>query len=195
MTNTTIQILCNNCDNIFLQCLQGPPGQPGIPGTPGTPGTPGIPGTQTSVGCPGFSRRWKQCAWKYDNNKDSRDSGQVHKCDFVKLRDDSYLRLVYMGNIRITGCTGCCKRWYFTFNGGECKDPAPIDGALCQNINVNIHRPSNIEDYCGGIAAGKVRVGFSVGNCGVPYNTNGNAWTSWNQANRIIIEEVERPVA
>ncbi|KAL9975552.1 hypothetical protein ACROYT_G012724 [Oculina patagonica] len=183
------------------KCPQGPPGQPGIPGTPGTPGTPGIPGTpgtqgtQTSVRRPGFSRRWKQCAWNYDNSKDGRNSGQVHECDFVKLRGDSYLRVVYMGNIRIWGCTNCCKRWYFTFNDAECKNPAPIDGALYQGINLNIHRPSNIEGYCGGIAAGKVRVGFSVGSCRVPYNANGDAYTSWNQANRIIIEEVEPPVA
>ncbi|KAL9975568.1 hypothetical protein ACROYT_G012743 [Oculina patagonica] len=132
--------------------------------------------------------------------EDAYDSRFLHKsneleCDFVKLRGDSYLRVVYMGNIRITGCTGCCKRWYFTFNNAECKDPAPIDGSLYQGTNLNIHRPTIIEGYCGGIAAGKVRVGFSVGNCGVPFNTNGDAFTGSNQANRIIIEEVEPPVA
>ena len=35
-----------------------------------------------------------------------------------------------------------------------------------------------------------MRVGFNVGNCSVSY-TAGNAWTSWNQANRISIEEVD----
>ena len=119
----------------------------------------------------------------------------LQECDFVKLRDDSYLRVVYMGNIRIQGCTACCKRWYFTFNNAECSDPAPIDGSLYQSININIHRPTNIEGYCGSIAAGKVRVGFSLGNCKVPFNTNGDAFTGSNQANRIIIEEVEPPVA
>jgi len=100
-----------------------------------------------------------------------------------------------MGNIRIQGCTTCCKRWYFTFNDAECTDPAPIDGALYQSLNIDIHRPTNIEGYCGGIAAGKVRVSFSVGNCKVSFNTNGDAFTGSNQANRIIIEEVEPPVA
>ncbi|KAL9975566.1 hypothetical protein ACROYT_G012741 [Oculina patagonica] len=137
----------------------------------------------------GAFRRWKQCAWDYDNTKDDRDVGQVH------LKKNTYLRVVYMGNIRIAGCTNCCKRWYFTFNGAECKDPAPIDGSLYQGVDLNIHRPANIEGYCGGIPAGKVSVGFSVGSCRVPYNANGDAWTSWNQANRIIIEEVEPPVA
>lgn len=119
---------------------------------------------------------------------------RFQECDFVKLRGDSYLRVVYMGNIRITGCTACCKRWFFTFNGAECKVPAPIDGSLYQSANINVHRPTSIEGYCGGIAAGKVRVGFSVGNCGVPLNTNGDAYTGSNQANRVIIEEVEPPV-
>ena len=117
------------------------------------------------------------------------------ECVFVKSRSDSYLRVVYMGNTRITGCTGCCKRWYFTFNNTEYKDPAPIDGALYQSININIHRATNIEGYCGGIASGKVKVGFSIGNCGNGVSSSADGWTSWNQAIRIIIEEVEPPVA
>ena len=71
--------------------------------------------------------------------------------------------------------------------------PASIDGSVYQSINLNIHRPANIEGYCSAMPAGKVRVGFNVGNCGGSYNT-GDAWTSWNQANRIIIEEVDPPV-
>ena len=118
----------------------------------------------------------------------------MQECHFVKLRTDSYLRVVYMGNLRIQGCTNCCKRWYFTFNNTQCDNPATIDGSVYQSANLNIHRPTNIEGYCGGMAAGKVRVGFNVGDCSGGYNT-GDAWTSWNQANRIIIEEVEPPVA
>ena len=101
-----------------------------------------------------------------------------------------------MGNIRLRRCTNCCNRWYFTFDDAECKTPAPIDGALYHAIDINIHRASNIEGYCGGIAAGKVRVGLNLGNCpktGGTFHT-GDAWTGWNQSNRIIIEEVEPPV-
>ena len=68
---------------------QGPPGQPGIPGTPGTPGIPGTPGTLTSGGCSDCGiqdggkvgtviRRWKQCAWTYNERTDNRDSGKLH---------------------------------------------------------------------------------------------------------------------
>lgn len=121
---------------------------------------------------------------------------RFQECVFVKSRSDSYLRVVYMGNIRIRKCRNCCKRWYFTFNKAECKDPAPIDGALYQSIDINIHRATNIEGYCGGIAAGKVQVGFSIGNCGNGISSpSADGWTSWNQAIRIIIEEVEPPVA
>ena len=99
-----------------------------------------------------------------------------------------------MGNSRLTSCTGCYKRWYFTFNNTECHDPVAIDGILYQGTNLNIQRVANVEGYCGGIPAGKVQVGFNVGNCGGSFNL-GDAYTSWNQANRIIIEEVEPPVA
>ena len=63
---------------------------------------------------------------------------------------------MYMGIIRIQGCTACCKRWYFTFNTEECTKPAPIDAVIYQSINMNVHRSANIEGYCGGIPAGKV---------------------------------------
>ncbi|CAH3190432.1 unnamed protein product [Porites evermanni] len=185
------------------QCsLQGQPGQPGTPGAPGSPGqpgAPGIPGTPGISGTPGIhgmtlsSRRWKQCVFSSKTSRDDRDKGQVHACDFTKLKSGTFLRVVYMGIIRITGCTGCCKRWYFTFNSKECSNPAPIDGVIYHGINANIHRPANIEGYCGGVSAGKVKVGFSVGDCaGVK---GGDAWTSWYQTIRIIIEEVEPPVA
>ena len=98
-----------------------------------------------------------------------------------------------MGNTRITGCSGCCKRWYFTFNAVECRAPATIDGLMYQNTNINIHRSANIEDYCGGIASGKIRVGFHVENC-KGYAKSADALTSWNAISRIIIVEVEPPV-
>ena len=100
-----------------------------------------------------------------------------------------------MGIIRIKGCTHCCKRWYFTFNSKECSNPAQIDGVIYHGINANIHRPANIEGYCGGISAGKVKVGFNVGDCTGSGVKAGDAWTSWYQTIRIIIEEVEPPVA
>ena len=118
------------------------------------------------------------------------------ECDFVKSKDNTYLRVVYMGNLRITGSTNCCKRWYFTFNNKTCAIPAAIDGSIYQSHNLNIHRPTNIEGYCGGIAKGKVKVEFKIkaGECGGGYNYC-DAWTGWNMANRIIIEEVDPPVA
>ena len=100
-----------------------------------------------------------------------------------------------MGNLRITGSTNCCKRWYFTFNNKTCAIPAAIDGSIYQSHNLNIHRPTNIEGYCGRIAKGKVKVEFKIkaGECGGGYNYC-DAWTGWNMANRIIIEEVDPPV-
>ena len=83
----------------------------------------------------------------------------------------------------------------FTFNSKECSKPAPIDGIVYHSVDINIHRSTNIEGYCGGIPAGKVQVGFNVGDCTGSGYKAGDAWTSWYQTIRIIIEEVEPPVA
>ena len=71
--------------------------------------------------------------------------------------------------------------------------PAAIDGVVYQQQDLNIHRSANIEGYCGGLSPGNVQVGFNVGNC-AEYG-DANAYTSWNSVSRIIIEEVEPPVA
>ncbi|KAL9975554.1 hypothetical protein ACROYT_G012726 [Oculina patagonica] len=201
---------CNSCS------VQGPPGPAGDPGIPGIPGTPapagipgrnGLPGPKGDVGCPGprgapgepghqgdLQRRWKECVWNAIN--DETDNGQVLECAFTKAANNTYLRVVYMGNIRITDCTGCCMRWFFTFNDVECKAPSAIDAVIYQSINVNIHRPANLEGYCSGIDKGLVRVGLNVGHCLKGFgNAIFNAYTGWNSVSRIIIEEVQPPVA
>ena len=68
----------------FLPCIAVSPSRPAWPArdlesswylsNSLIPGTPGATGTLASVGCSGFSRRWKQCNEKQDN----RNNGQVH---------------------------------------------------------------------------------------------------------------------
>ena len=80
-----------------------------------------------------------------------------------------------------------------TFNDIECMAPAAIDAVVYQSVDLNIPRPANIEGYCTGIAKGLVRVGLHVGQChgfGIS-----NAYTDWNSVSKIIIEEIEPPVA
>ena len=114
-------------------------------------------------------------------------------CEFEKKENNTYLHVVYVGNLRIQGCSLCCKRWFFTFSARECTNPAAIDGVVYHGSNINIHRSANIEGFCGGLNSGRVLVSFNVGNC---YQFgNANAFTSWNSVSRIIIEEVEPPVA
>ena len=114
---------------------------------------------------------------------------------FTKNFSDTSLHVYWTGVLRVTGCTGCCKRWYFSFNGAECAGPLPIDGI------VNLRRASSqdparvrhIEGHCNNIYKGKVRVGFWVGDCrGVK---NGDAYTGWNSVSRIFVEEVPKPQA
>ena len=51
------------------------------------------------------------------------------ECSFNKQRDDTWLRLTWNGNMRVTNCEFCCMRWYFTINGDECSEPGmtPFD--------------------------------------------------------------------
>ncbi|CAH3188906.1 unnamed protein product [Porites lobata] len=65
-------------------------------------------------------RNWKQCAWKSD---DASDIGLIKDCSLNKTKDDTALLVVFQGNFYLTGCGGCCKRWFITFNGAECSAP------------------------------------------------------------------------
>ncbi len=73
---------------------------------------------------------------------------------------------MYGGTLRVYGCSGCCKRWYFTFDGAECTRPMTIDGIVyLSHSQENPHRHRVIEGYCDQVPKGHVRVGFWVGNC------------------------------
>ena len=99
----------------------------------------------------------------------------------------------YNGDVRIGYCLDCCSRWFFTFNGAECRKPFAIDGVLLIYRNhgktdSNIHRVAQIGGYCEGIPKGTVRVGFDVGSC--VGKKAADAYTGWNSVTRIMIEDV-----
>ena len=119
------------------------------------------------------------------------------ECVFTKNFSYTSLRVSWTGALRVYGCTTCCKRWYFTFNGAECSGPLPIDGivSLGGARSVNPHRVRHIEGHCNNIHKGKVRVGFWVGNC-QSYSRNGyDAYTGWQSVSRIYVEEISEPQA
>lgn len=51
------------------------------------------------------------------------------------------LKVEFNGDFRICCCLDCCKRWYFTFNGVECKSPLAIGGLQHIGMNHHWHRP------------------------------------------------------
>ena len=118
----------------------------------------------------------------------------LQDCVFFKNFSDTSLHVYWTGVLRITSCDGCCKRWYFTFNGAECAAPLPIDGLVYmgRSRSENIHRVNNIEGHCNNIHKGKVRVGFWVTNC-AGYSGSYDASTGYNSVSRIFIEEVPSP--
>ncbi|XP_046854000.1 collagen triple helix repeat-containing protein 1-like [Xenia sp. Carnegie-2017] len=131
----------------------------------------------------------KQCVFKSIN--DDTDVGVLTKlsCDFNKEKTDTSLRVTFNGVMRVIGCSsGCCRRWFITINGKECKDPATIDTAIYANGSVNRHIPGVIDGICNSIPAGPVKVGLSIAACsGV---NGGNGYTGWQTVSRILIEEM-----
>ncbi len=87
-----------------------------------------------------------------------------------------------------------CNRWYFTFDGAECKKPTTIDGVVyVKSTQVNPYRHRHIEGYCNQVPKGHVRVGFWIGKCEGASLGDGN--TGWSSMSRIVIEEVPPPQA
>ena len=68
-------------------------------------------------------------------------------CEFVKKRDDTVLRVVWNGDLRLidTGPkSSSARRWFFTINGKECSEPRTIDTQLhVRDSGNNIHRPAH----------------------------------------------------
>ena len=101
--------------------------------------------------------------------------------------------MFYEGTFRSHG-SSVCNRWYFTFDGAECKKPATIEGVVyVQSTQVNPLRHRHIEGYCNQVPKGHVRVGFWIGKC-ESYG-RGTSGTGWNSMSRIVIEEVPPPQA
>ncbi|XP_078368066.1 collagen triple helix repeat-containing protein 1-like isoform X1 [Oculina patagonica] len=172
--------------------LQGPKGEPGIQGPSGQKGERGENGTSAIPGTSGMIsyKNWKECAW--NNVDDEKDNGLIKDCVFNKNFSDTSLHVYWTGTLRVTSCTNCCKRWYFTFNDAECAAPLPIDGIVyLGGAAQNPHRVRHIEGHCNNIHKGKVRVGFWVGNCRSYGNANAN--TGFNAVSRIFVEEVTKP--
>ncbi|KAI0215444.1 hypothetical protein LSAT2_032506 [Lamellibrachia satsuma] len=136
----------------------------------------------------------KQCSKR--NLHDSREYGVLMRCALVKKRDDSVLRVVWNGDLRLVHDGhqyGSCRRWFFTINGKECRQPETIDTQLLiRDKTTNIHRPAYVEGYCRGIAAGHVTVVWNVGDCpNQAGNDVGDSLTGWISTVRIIVEEVD----
>ncbi|XP_019633382.1 PREDICTED: collagen triple helix repeat-containing protein 1-like [Branchiostoma belcheri] len=196
---------CGSCV-IGPQVLAGVPGNNGLPGNNGVPGyngrdgakgdrgeqgPPGEKGSAGETGPPGMPPRvnLKQCAWK--NLYNDADSGMIVECEFNKISPTSALRLTWNGDLRNTGSSGGCARWFFTFNRAECGNPFPIDGVVyTNNANLNIHRVSTIDGLCYDLPAGPVTVALNVGACDSPSGAP-NVHTGANSHSRIIIEEVD----
>ncbi|PIK56850.1 putative collagen triple helix repeat-containing protein 1 [Apostichopus japonicus] len=159
-------------------------GEAGLKGDKGNVGLTGDPGQGEFLDY----NNWRQCAW-YSGNGNDYDTN-IYDCVFTKQYSDTALWVYYGGNLRVYGCSGCCKRWYITFNGNECSSPTVIDAVVYQeNTNeMNLHRHRSFEGYCHNVGAGEIHVRLAVGDCSGFGNYD--ASTGWNSASRLIVREV-----
>ncbi|XP_022101138.1 collagen triple helix repeat-containing protein 1-like [Acanthaster planci] len=162
------------------ECSAGSDGPPGPPGPPGVKGDLGGPGVATT--------NWRQCSWWMIN--DGQDNGEVRTCSFTKEYSDTYLYVAISGNLRVAYNNPACCRWYITFNGAECSDPARIEAVTYAGgySNYNLHRPRVFFGYCKSLSSGSYTIGLRVGNC-AGYG-NYDCYTGWNSALHLMIEEV-----
>ncbi|XP_031574724.1 collagen triple helix repeat-containing protein 1-like [Actinia tenebrosa] len=136
------------------------------------------------------SSNWKECSW--NSISEGKDYGLIRDCVFRKKQSNSALHVYWNGEFSVNQCSGCCKRWFFTFNGAECQSPRAIDGLVYLSYGtVWLHRVRHIEGHCNNVQRGNVRVGFNVGDCS-GYG-NANAYTGWGTASRLFVEEVPSP--
>ncbi|EDO34842.1 predicted protein, partial [Nematostella vectensis] len=184
----------------------GFPGERGLRGFGGFPGAKGHKGKEGDTGLPGrrgppgsSSSNARECMWKMD---DGKDRGVIVNCTIQKTSSSTAIHVTYNGPIEIGLCKRCCKRWFFTFNGQECRSPAPIDaiiGLMLVNVNqrntLPVFRHGTISGYCNSLPRGVVRVALDLSNCpGYPSDSIVVS-TEVVATGRIIIEEVPAPQA
>ncbi|MDH4199411.1 MAG: hypothetical protein OEV66_03435, partial [Spirochaetia bacterium] len=109
---------------------------------------------------------------------------------FNKMSSDTFIRILYCDNIRSYNPTGPASgQWEIRING-----IAPASGRIYHDFHINcggisnIHVPTTILGYAGGIGSGKHEIQVWVGPC-----TDGwlnNLWTGWNNS-RWTIEAQE----
>ena len=121
----------------------------------------------------------------------------TQSCFINKKQNDTWLKITWDGNLRIW-CTFCCMRWYFTVDGDECSDPAPIDTIVFQQQTLHIIRQTGFSGVCKmaglrPLKAGPKRIQLKLMECRGFGGYFYDSYTGFNSASRIIVEEVPPP--
>jgi len=159
---------------------------------------PALPARDPQLVATQYHPQWSHCPIS-SIPEGATDDGSLPStaCSINKTSPDSALRVSFNGNIRLTGCDGCCMRWFITINGSECADPAPIDGVLyTRNAPVlNVHRAATITGICRQTENGTISpVGLhqavlNVGMCD-GFNESYNAYTGFQSVSTMNLEEL-----
>ena len=118
---------------------------------------------------------------------------------FKKQRDDTHLRLTWTSSTKQNAAEKC-NQWYFTIDGRECSNPAPINGNvyLATLSSADIHRFGTIIGVCRGTSAGNILSGShqiamnTRNNCNRQYS-GADGYTGWQSTTAVIVEELCPP--
>lgn len=142
-----------------------------------------------------YSPHWSFCPIPQAQTEASAGTQGI-TCSMIKSADNSSLLLTFTGNMQLAGCQECCMRWYFTINGEECTDPAPIDAVIysVHTEQMNMHRGSTLQGVCRGTAGGSLTRGvytaaLNVGRC-AGFDTTYNTSTGFDSTSSVVIEEL-----
>ncbi|XP_013388928.1 collagen triple helix repeat-containing protein 1 [Lingula anatina] len=113
---------------------------------------------------------------------------------YTKLAPDTSLRVRWFGALGAKSQSPApgCLRFYFTFNGEECKAPTPIDGAIAWLTNpiIRTQTTHSIEGICQNLGQGDYAVALNVGQCLFGSLNQMDPDPRVNDVSRIIVEEV-----
>ena len=145
-----------------------------------------------------YSPHWSFCPIPQAQTEASAGTQGI-TCSMNKSADHSSLLLTFTGNMKLAGCQECCMRWFFTINGEECTDPAPIDAVIysVHTDQMNMHRGSTIQGVCratagGTLVRGAYTAALNVGRC-PGFNTTFITSTGYDSTSSVVIEELPVP--
>ncbi|XP_013421168.1 uncharacterized protein LOC106181354, partial [Lingula anatina] len=139
-----------------------------------------------TITCDRVEGNIQQWTW---NKWSTTSGGQVLSVNYMKKNASTALRVRWSGRIRGGYSSNYGSRFYFTFNGAPCSEPAGIEAVDWTGAGRNYIQHTEFEGLCNNIPAGRIQIGFNVGKLpGISWQP----YLGWSLGNcKITAEEVD----